>query len=189
MAKLMQLKDEKTFSLRGRALECMGHIAIAVGKDTFRPYFQSTMQCACEGLTFESTDLHEFAYAAFANLSKVMGDEFSPVLQELVPHLITVISQDEGQLEKAEEAQVRKIRMEVVLLSSWPLLISLINSIDYIREINSMLLMIQMKKTKKAGMSCTFVLLFWRVRKVPSPQSEKWRLIQVPHSFHSWAMP
>mmetsp|Transcript_14089 Transcript_14089/g.28734 ORF Transcript_14089/g.28734 Transcript_14089/m.28734 type:complete len:1075 (+) Transcript_14089:116-3340(+) len=105
MAKLMQLKDEKTFSLRGRALECMGHIAIAVGKDTFRPYFQSTMQCACEGLTFESTDLHEFAYAAFANLSKVMGDEFSPVLQELVPHLITVISQDEGQLEKAEEAQ------------------------------------------------------------------------------------
>jgi len=110
MSKLMSLKDEKTFSLRGRALECMGHIAIAVGKDTFRPYFQSTMQCACEGLTFESTDLHEFAYAAFANLSKVMGDEFSPVLSELVPHLITVISQDEGQLEKAEEAQVRKFR-------------------------------------------------------------------------------
>lgn len=109
MAKLMQLKDEKAFSLRGRALECMGHIAIAVGKETFRPYFQSTMQCACEGLTFESTDLHEFAYAAFANLSKVMGDEFAPVLQELVPHLITVISQDEGQLEKAEGEQVRSL--------------------------------------------------------------------------------
>ena len=105
MSKLMELKEEKTYSLRGRALECMGHIAIAVGKEHFRPYFGPTMQCACEGLTFESTDLHEFAYAAFANLAKVMGEEFAPVLGELVPHLVTVISQDEGQFEAAEEEQ------------------------------------------------------------------------------------
>ena len=105
MSKMMELKDEKTYSLRGRALECMGHIAIAVGKEHFRPYFGPTMQCACEGLTFDSTDLHEFAYAAFANLAKVMGDEFAPVLGELVPHLVTVISQDEGQFEASEEAQ------------------------------------------------------------------------------------
>ena len=105
MSKLMELKEEKTYSLRGRALECMGHIAIAVGKEHFRPYFGATMQCACEGLTFDSTDLHEFAYAAFANLAKVMGDEFAPVLEQLVPHLVTVISQDEGQFEAAEEEQ------------------------------------------------------------------------------------
>jgi hypothetical protein len=108
MSTLMVLKEEKTFSLRGRALECMGHIAIAVGKEHFRPYFAPTMQCACEGLTFDSTDLHEFAYAAFANLAKVMGEEFAPVLAELVPHLVTVISQDEGQFEQAEEEQVRR---------------------------------------------------------------------------------
>lgn len=107
MDKLMSLTEEKLFSLRGRALECMGHIAIAVGKEHFRPYFTSTMKCACEGLTYDSTDLHEFAFAAFANLAKVMGDEFSPALKELVPHLITVISQDEGQYERAEDEQVR----------------------------------------------------------------------------------
>ena len=56
-----------------------------------------------------STDLHDFAYAAFANLSKVMGNEFAPVLAELVLHLVTVISQDEGQFEQAEEEQVRSI--------------------------------------------------------------------------------
>mmetsp|Transcript_3516 Transcript_3516/g.5285 ORF Transcript_3516/g.5285 Transcript_3516/m.5285 type:complete len:1075 (+) Transcript_3516:184-3408(+) len=103
MTKLMALTDEKMYTLRGRALECMGHMAIAVGRDAFRPYFSSTMQCACEGLTFDSTDLHEFAYAVFANLAKVMGEEFSPVLGELVPHLVTVIGADEGQLEQAEE--------------------------------------------------------------------------------------
>jgi hypothetical protein len=75
------------------------------------------MQCACEGLTFDSTDLHEFAYAAFANLAKVMGEEFAPVLEQLVPHLVTVISQDEGQLEQAEEEQVRKDNVDFLCIN------------------------------------------------------------------------
>lgn len=108
MSKMMVIKDENLFSLRGRALECMGHMAIAVGKDNFRPYFTQTMQCACEGLTFDNTELHEFAYALFANLAKVMESEFSPALDELVPHLLAVLEQDEGCLEKQVEAQVRK---------------------------------------------------------------------------------
>lgn len=105
MTKLMGLTEEHMFSLRGRALECMGHIAIAVGRDTFRPYFASTMQCALEGLSMDSTDLHEFAYAVFANLSKVMGEEFAPILPELVPHLVLVIGADEGQLEAVRDAE------------------------------------------------------------------------------------
>jgi importin-4 len=105
MAKLMALTEERMYSLRGRALECMGHMAIAVGKEAFQPYFLVTMQCAMEGLTFDSTDLHEFAYAVFANLAKVMGEEFAPVLPELVPHLIQVIGADEGQLEAVQDAQ------------------------------------------------------------------------------------
>jgi len=105
MSKCMTLTDENMFSLRGRALECMGHMAIAVGRETFRPYFQVTMECACDGLTRDSTDLHEFAYAVFANLSKVMKEEFAPALPELVPHLVTVIGTDEGSLEPAEEAE------------------------------------------------------------------------------------
>ncbi len=59
MSKLMELKDKKTYILRGRAMECMGHIA--VGWDHFLPYFGPAMQCVCEGLTLESTDLYEFA--------------------------------------------------------------------------------------------------------------------------------
>ena len=105
MAKFMALTEERMYSLRGRALECMGHMAIAVGKEAFQPYFLVTMQCAMEGLTFDSTDLHEFAYAVFANLAKVMGENFAPVLPELVPHLIQVIGADEGQLEAVQDAQ------------------------------------------------------------------------------------
>jgi importin-4 len=111
MTKLMALQEEKLYSLRGRALECMGHMAVAVGKQTFRPYFTGTMQCACDGLATDSTDLHEFAYAVFANLSKVMGEEFAPVLPDLVPHLVKVISANEGQLEKAEEEAVSVVNL------------------------------------------------------------------------------
>jgi len=110
MAKMMFITEEKLFSLRGRALECMGHMAIAVGKECFRPYFSQTMQCACEGLTFDNTELHEFAYAVFANLAKVMEAEFSPCLEELVPHLLTVLEQDDGCLEKQVETEVRSFR-------------------------------------------------------------------------------
>jgi hypothetical protein len=103
MSKLMQLQEESLYSLRGRALECMGHMAIAVGRETFRPYFAATMQSAMEGLSTDSTDLQEFAYAVFANLAKVMKEDFAPALPELVPHLIKVIDMDEGQLEATEE--------------------------------------------------------------------------------------
>jgi len=108
MTKMMALTEEKMFSLRGRAIECMGHVAIAVGREKFRPYFAETMRHACEGLALDSTDLHEFAYALFANLSKVMGPEFSPCLPELVPHLLEVIKKDDGCFEAvAKENQVR----------------------------------------------------------------------------------
>ena len=103
MTKLMVLRDPAQHSLRGRALECMGHMAIAVGRDTFRPFFAATMQCAMEGLTLDSTDLQEFAYAVFANLAKVMKEEFAPALPDLVPFLVRVIEQDEGQFEKSHD--------------------------------------------------------------------------------------
>ena len=96
MEQRMAITSESHFSLRG-------HIAVAVGKEHFRPYFVMTMQRAMEGLTMNSTDLQEFAYAVFANLSTVMKEEFAPALPDLVPFLIQVIDQDEGQFERRSD--------------------------------------------------------------------------------------
>ena len=66
------------------------------------------MQHACDGLAVDSTDLHEFAYTFFANLSKVMRDEFSPCSPEFVPHLLEVVGKDDGCFEAvARKNQVR----------------------------------------------------------------------------------
>ena len=183
MSKLMELKEEKAYSLRGRALECMGHIAIAVGKEHFRPYFGPTMQCACEGLTFESTDLHEFAYAAFANLAKVMGEEFAPVLGELVPHLVTVIAQDEGQFETAEEEQVGLVYVWLYRFEFVSHFIPLFLCI--LREANLMPLTILMKRTKEATLSCTSAQPSSRLRREPSLPWGKWRLILALPLYHT----
>jgi hypothetical protein len=173
MTKCMALTEERLYSLRGRALECMGHMAIAVGRETFRPYFQVTMECACEGLTRDSTDLHEFAYAVFANLSKVMKEEFAPALPELVPHLVQVIGTDEGQLEPAEEnqnvstvyscAKVRVrfhacVRLTSLTSVSCNRCCLLLQSLE-----NLVLSMILTMRTTKAGtMYCMSGLLFWK---------------------------
>ena len=96
MSKLMNNNDESQYALKGRAMECMGHMAVAVDKDAFRPYFEATMQCTCHALTLDNDELHEYAYAVFANLSKVMEREFSPVLPELVPHMLSLINKSDG---------------------------------------------------------------------------------------------
>ncbi|GMH47012.1 hypothetical protein TrVE_jg9354 [Triparma verrucosa] len=105
MGQLMALSKEEDYPLKGRAMECMGHMAVAVEKEAFRPYFQHTMQHTCEALTLDSVELHEYAYAVFANLSKVMEREFSPVLPDLVPHLWKLIGDKDGGNRTKEELQ------------------------------------------------------------------------------------
>ena len=109
-------------SLRGRALECFGHMAIACGKSSFSPYFTPVMKSAAQGLSSEDTDLHEFAYVLFANLAKVMEEEFGPVLPELVPHLLKVVESEDGALEWAENVSILLYRIIFIyntLLSLW----------------------------------------------------------------------
>jgi len=109
MGRLMVLNTEDQYPLKGRAMECMGHMAVAVEKDAFRPYFQETMRCTCEALTLDSVELHEYAYAVFANLSKVMEREFSPVLPELVPHMWKLIGQSDGQGSAKDQKEIQDL--------------------------------------------------------------------------------
>ena len=42
--------EEGAVTIRGRALECMGHIALGVGKDNFAPFLALAFQSAEQGL-------------------------------------------------------------------------------------------------------------------------------------------
>lgn len=58
-------------SVRGRALECLGHVAVAIGPENFARYHEAGMQSAVQAIQLSSDDLKEFSYVYFANTSKV----------------------------------------------------------------------------------------------------------------------
>jgi len=93
----LQLSEERYFTLRGRALECLGHVAIAVGKDGFAPYLPLGMASAEQSLHLDAPELHEFTYAFFGTVAKVIGADFAPFLPTLVPHLCEVVVRSDGE--------------------------------------------------------------------------------------------
>jgi len=94
----LRATEERFFTLRGRALECLGHLAVAVGKDAFAPYLPMGMASAEESLQLEEPELHEFTYAFFGTVAKVTGNDFEPNLAALVPHLCAVVSRRNEQV-------------------------------------------------------------------------------------------
>jgi len=92
--------------LRGRGLECMGHFAVAVKREAFRPYLPACLQSAGDNLRMpaeQGSDLAEYSYAFFANIARVLEEEFTPYLADLVPHLCGVLNEADGNdIEKVE---------------------------------------------------------------------------------------
>ena len=87
--------DPSLFGLRGRALECLGHIAVAIGGDHFERYFDKGIESAWQGVQLEDDVLREHAYVFFANSSKVMGKRFDKYTTLVMPHLLEVIAEKE----------------------------------------------------------------------------------------------
>eukprot|EP01104_Vermistella_antarctica_P004136 TRINITY_DN14645_c0_g1_i1.p1 TRINITY_DN14645_c0_g1~~TRINITY_DN14645_c0_g1_i1.p1 ORF type:complete len:1121 (+),score=317.63 TRINITY_DN14645_c0_g1_i1:83-3364(+) len=78
-------KDHRT--LRGRAMECISLIGIAVGKDRFladaKPVMEILLQMQA---TIEIDDpINGFLPQALARISKALGPEFAPYLQRVLP--------------------------------------------------------------------------------------------------------
>lgn len=86
----LQLTEERHFNLRGRSLECLGHLAVAVGKDGFAPYLAMGMHSAEMSLQMDAPELHEYTYAFFGTACRVIGSDFAQFLPTLVPHLCEV---------------------------------------------------------------------------------------------------
>lgn len=105
---LILLEGEKEESLRGRALECLSHIALAVGKKEFAPYFLESMNAAGKALkqNAKPTDaepgdesgsdlLTEYVFVFFCNAAKVMKEDFAAYFGEVMPYIFAKVKQEE----------------------------------------------------------------------------------------------
>ena len=91
---LIFITEPHLLDVRGRALECLGHIAVAVGSEHFEQYFNLGLRSAVEGTKVEGS-LCEYSYTYIANTAKVMGSAYKEHLETLVPHLLDVIREGE----------------------------------------------------------------------------------------------
>lgn len=90
--------------LRGVTQDTIGTLAEAVGKDVFRPYYQSTMELAFKATALNNPRLKECSFIYFAVMTRVYGEEFAPLLPTVMPLLVASLEQseipDEGEDEK-----------------------------------------------------------------------------------------
>jgi len=95
IGQLIFITEPAMFSLRGRALECLGHIGLAIGSSYFTRYFEQGMQSATQGVQLNDESLKEYSFVFVANCAKVMGTAYGPYLASLIPYLLEVINESE----------------------------------------------------------------------------------------------
>ena len=102
---LIFLTEPENFEVRGRALECFGHIAIAIGTDNFLPYFDIGLQSVIQAIQINDENLKEFSYIYIANAAKACNNGFNVHLPSLVGHLLDVIRESEAELIDGDDSE------------------------------------------------------------------------------------
>ncbi|KAG6610230.1 importin-like protein [Phytophthora cinnamomi] len=90
------ITDPKFFFLRGAAIECLGYLATALGKEPFRPYFAPSMPFVFSSFELDDSELKEQAFVYFINVSSIFKEEFAPFLEQAATHVLQAIVSDEG---------------------------------------------------------------------------------------------
>ncbi|KAF9415626.1 hypothetical protein BGZ76_004776, partial [Entomortierella beljakovae] len=88
---LRQASDPEYRLMRGKAMECASLIALAVGKETFAPHAQEFIKLLVQTQSsIVETDDPQASYilAAWARVCKVLGRDFVPYLDIVMPPLL-----------------------------------------------------------------------------------------------------
>ena len=87
---MTQTQGEDTRVLRSRAVECLSLVAMAVGKDRFRPDAEAVMQALMhmQATCANDDDTSTYMLQAWTRLCKCLGQEFVPYLQVVMPPLL-----------------------------------------------------------------------------------------------------
>jgi len=96
---LMFLMEEKEAALRGRSMECLGHIAVAIEREHFSKYFAMGMQSALQSFEMSNETLKEHSFIFFANVGKIMKEDMGPYLPVVMPKIVEFIGSPELEMD------------------------------------------------------------------------------------------
>lgn len=105
IAQILPVTDERLLRMKGRAMDCMGRMASAVGQAAFAPYLEVSMQTAVQCFALESLSLKEDAYLLLAQMVGVLKEGFAPHLVGLVPQICAVLEESEGEVVWVDEEE------------------------------------------------------------------------------------
>jgi hypothetical protein len=92
LLQILQFPNQKEYrSLKGKTLECSSLIILAVGKETFAPDaagFIKVLQTLQESVTDTDDPQSSYLLSAWARVCKVLGVEFAPYLNIVLPPLL-----------------------------------------------------------------------------------------------------
>ena len=76
MQVLMSQGGDTELKLRARATECVGIVAVSIGRANFEPVAQTFIQLAMAGFQLEYSELREYTYGFFANIAELFEGDF-----------------------------------------------------------------------------------------------------------------
>ena len=95
MRTLLQQTGDAELKLRSRAMECVGHMIEAVGREQCEDAVRESTAFALSGLQLGLPELREYTFGFFAQLGDVIGDELAPLLPALLPACVAALESDE----------------------------------------------------------------------------------------------
>jgi hypothetical protein len=76
--------NESKRTLRGEAIQCIGHMAVAAGPVKFAPAVMDVMQVAARCIQTEDAELTEYVFNFFGSIAECLGPQFSSFLPDLI---------------------------------------------------------------------------------------------------------
>ncbi|CCI47572.1 unnamed protein product [Albugo candida] len=96
MQPFWHISDSRYFFLRGVAVECVGYLATALGKDNFRPYLEPLMPHVIATIQIDDSELKEQAFVYLINVAGIFKEEFGPYLEVAVTHALATLQSSDG---------------------------------------------------------------------------------------------
>lgn len=106
MATVMQQDGpEEIYPLRGAATECVGAVAISVGKDVFsQRWLQGFLPLAIKGMNLDDFELRESTYNFFASIARLLGADFQPLMKTVLTFALASCVSDDGLMYHKDES-------------------------------------------------------------------------------------
>ena len=96
MRVLLHQTGDEALLLRARAMECIGVMNLAVGREHCEPVLHECVTQAIAGLELDLPELKEYTYGFFGQLAELIGAEIGPILPQIMPKLLASLDAEDA---------------------------------------------------------------------------------------------